>query len=94
MDVDGGTFCAVLFRRSPPGNSLALLGHFSVEQICYRVADCTAFLSGVFWSEPRRFSEEVPRHQKNKSGGYTNGVTQGDIGVDFGSGVFVRCGVR
>jgi hypothetical protein len=45
MDVDGGTFCAVLVRRSPPGNSLALLGHFSVGQIASALR-----LAPLFWA--------------------------------------------
>jgi hypothetical protein len=94
MDVDGGTFCAVLFWRSPPGNSLALLGHFSVGQICYRVADCTAFLSGVFGRNRGAFQRKYRAIKKKQVGGYTNGFTQGDFGVGFGGGVFVGCGVR
>jgi hypothetical protein len=70
MDADGGTFCAVLFRRSPPGNSLALLGHFSVEQICYCVAGCTAFLSGVFGRNRGAFQRKYRAIKKTSRGIY------------------------
>jgi hypothetical protein len=70
VDVDGGTFGAVLVRRSLPGSFLALLGHFSVGQICYCVAAYTAFLSGVFGRSRGAFQQKYRAIKKTSRGIY------------------------